>query len=90
MHDKEGVETIKSLGKFAIAGKVTFLTNNLMLAFIKAHKGVKFEYDGNPRAFWFSIGQTTAERRGAAKISGIVRGLVNLSLIHISEPTRPS
>jgi hypothetical protein len=39
MHDTEGVVRIDSLGKFAIAGKVTFQTNNLMWAFIKAHKG---------------------------------------------------
>ncbi len=38
--------------------------------------GVKFEYNGNPRAIWFSIEQTTAERRAAAKTSGIIRGLV--------------
>ncbi len=50
VHGTEGVERIKGLGKFAIAGKVTFTNNNLMWAFIKAHKGVKFEYDGNPRA----------------------------------------
>jgi hypothetical protein len=35
----EGVESIKSLGKFGIAGKVTFDNNNLMWDFIKAHNG---------------------------------------------------
>ncbi len=39
--------------------------------------GVKFEHDGDHRAiFWFSIEQTTQERRSAARVSGIVRGLV--------------
>ena len=38
--------------------------------------GVKFEHDGEPRAIWFSIEQTTQERRNAARVSGIVRGLV--------------
>ena len=71
-----GVESIKSLGKFGIAGKVTFETNDLVWAFIKAHKGVKFEHNGNPRAIWYSIEKTTEERRAAARTSAIIRGLV--------------
>jgi hypothetical protein len=76
VHGVEGVESIKSLGKFGIAGKVTFETNDLMWAFIKAHKGVKFEHNGNHRAIWYSIEKTTEERRAAAKMSAIIRGLV--------------
>jgi hypothetical protein len=47
-----------------------------MWAFIKAHKGVKFEHNGNARAIWYSIEKTTEERQGAAKMSAIIRGLV--------------
>jgi hypothetical protein len=72
----EGVVNIKALGKFGIAGKVTFETNDLMWAFIKAHKGVKFAHNGNERAIWYSIEKTTEERQGAAKMSAIIRGLV--------------
>ncbi len=43
MQGIEGVVNIKALGKFSVAGKVTFETNDLMWAFIKAHKGGKFE-----------------------------------------------
>ena len=34
----DGVEKIQALGKFAIAGTVTFTDNDMMWAFIKANK----------------------------------------------------
>ncbi len=74
MQGAVGVVNIKALGKFGVAGKVTFETNDLMWAFSKAHKGVKFEHNGNARAIWYSIEKTTEERQGAAKLSAIIRG----------------
>ncbi len=79
----DGVVNIKALGKCGIAGKVTFETNDLMWAFIKAHTGVKFAHNGNERAIWYSIEKTTEERQGAAKMSAIIRGLVR-HLVEVS------
>jgi hypothetical protein len=60
---------------------VTFTDNNLMWAFIKANTKVKFQHGDDARAIWFSIEKTQEERRGAGRISGIVKGLVN----HLTE-----
>ena len=55
MVNVDGVEKTQALGKFAIAGKMTFTDNDFMWAFIKANKNVKFKHEGEPRAIWFSI-----------------------------------
>ncbi len=77
----DGVEEIQALGKFAIAGKVTSTDNNMMWTFIKANTKVKFQHGDDARAVWLSIEKTQEERRGAGRISGIVKGLVN----HLTE-----
>ena len=47
-----------------------------MWGFIKAHKGMRFTYLGQPRALWFSIEKSDGERDDSRKVAVMVRALV--------------
>ena len=44
---------------------------------MNAHRGVMFDYLGEPRQLWFSIEKTNDERAVAKKVAAMVRALVS-------------
>ena len=65
MTNVDGVEKIQALGKFAVAVKVTFTDNDMMWAFIKANKNVKFKHEGEPWAILVLDRENTRRTSGS-------------------------
>ena len=70
---KDSVAEVWATKRVGGSGKIKFLTNDDMWAFLKAHKGVRFNYNGKP--LFHSIDKTSSELDLSGKVAKAVRAI---------------